>query len=131
MLKDSENWTRLKKRLAESKFRSRFELNQAMVNYCRDRGEEVIRQHCMKFVRQRLAPAYPENDGKQTPWNGHPCFVAQHATACCCRHCLRKWHRIPEGRALSEQEILYVTDILMCWIGERINFIPVKEYNLL
>lgn len=102
-----------------------------MVNYCRDRGEEVIRQHCMKFVRQRLAPAYPENDGKQTPWNGHPCFVAQHATACCCRHCLRKWHRIPEGRALSEQEILYVTDIPMCWIGERINFIPVKEYNLL
>ena len=31
----------------------------------------------------------------------------------------------------NPQKILYVTDILMCWIGERINFIPVKEYNLL
>jgi hypothetical protein len=47
------------------------------------------------------------NDGKQTPMRGHPVFIAQHATATCCRGCLEKWHAIPHGRALSEQEQRY------------------------
>ncbi len=29
--------------------------------------------------------AEPRNDGKQTPFRGHPVFTAQHATATCCR----------------------------------------------
>lgn len=133
MLNNREKWTEIKSRLAASKFRSGFHLNSAMLNYCRTRGREVIQQHCMEFVRLRLAPAIPKNDGRQTPWNGHPCFVAQHATGCCCRSCLMKWHNIPKGRAMSEEEIQYVTGILMQWIADENGFanLPPKEVFLL
>jgi exodeoxyribonuclease V alpha subunit len=47
---------------------------------------------------------------------GHPVFLAQHATATCCRGCLYKWHGIPAGRALTDAEIDYVVDVIMTWI---------------
>ena len=50
---------------------------------------------------------------------GHPVFIAQHATACCCRKCLEKWHRIPAGRELSAAEQRYVVAVLMAWIGRQ------------
>ena len=94
---------RLFARLARSTFRSRFRLGVKERQYCLDKGPEIIDQHAADFIRQRLAPAEPMNDGKQTPMRGHPVFIAQHATATCCRGCLEKWHAIPHGRALSEQ----------------------------
>ena len=44
------------------------------------------------FICKRLAPDFPEKDGKQTPFRGHPVFAAQPATACYCRSCLEQWH---------------------------------------
>ena len=51
---------------------------------------------------RREAPAYIVNDGKQTPMRGHPVFIAQHATATCCRECIRKWHKMQPGKGLSQ-----------------------------
>ena len=82
-------------------------------------GVPVLRGQCRKFLQERLAPAHPRNDGRQTPMRGHPCFIAQHATGCCCRNCLAKWHRIPAGRALTEEEIDFITSIVMRWIAEH------------
>lgn len=31
-------------------------------------------------------------------------FIAQHATGCCCRGCLERIHKIPKGKALSNEE---------------------------
>ncbi|MEU6081408.1 DUF4186 family protein [Streptomyces sp. NPDC047108] len=45
-----------------------------------------------------MAPAEPYKDGRQTPYRGHPVFVAQHATATCCRGCPQRCHHIPQGR---------------------------------
>ena len=45
-------------------------------------------------IIKRIAPKEPLNDGKQTPMKGHPVFIAQHATATCCRECTRKWHKM-------------------------------------
>ena len=70
-------------------------------------------RHAREFVTRRLAPARPLKDGRQTPWKGHPVFVAQHATATCCRGCLAKWHRIPRGVALSAAQQDYVVGIIM------------------
>ena len=56
------------------------------------------RLHAQDLIARRLVPAEPRNDGKQTPYRGHPVFVAQHATATCCRSCLERWHQIPRGR---------------------------------
>ena len=47
----------------------------------------------IEIIFKREAPAFIPNDGKQTPTKGHPVFVAQHATATCCRECIRKWHK--------------------------------------
>ena len=102
--------------LARSKFRSRFRLNAKDAAYLADRGIEAVLQHAEEFLRQRLAPAQPDNDGRQTPMRGHPAFVAQHATATCCRSCLAKWHRIPAGRTLTEIEIEHLLAVLRRWL---------------
>jgi len=103
-------------KLAQSKFRSSFKLTEEDTAYIERVGVDKIRAHARDFVVFRLAPAYPENDGKQTPFKGHPVFKAQHATATCCRTCLTKWHNIPEGRDMTETEIEMVIDLIMQWI---------------
>ena len=73
-------------------------------------------EHAADFVATRLAPAQPANDGKQTPFRNHPVFVAQHATATCCRGCLEKWHRIPKGRPLADEEQAHVVATIERWL---------------
>lgn len=111
-------WNELRGRLARSRFRSRFRLNDRDAAYAADRGMRTLREHARDFVTQRLAPARPNNDGRQTPMRGHPVFVAQHATATCCRECLRKWHGIPPGRPLDDSEIAYVVAVINAWLGD-------------
>src|SRR3546814_19886226 len=88
-------------RLATSRFRSRFRLGEKEHTYLATRGLPIVLDHAADFVEKRLAPAEPVNDGTQTPMRGHPVFIAQHATATCCRSCLAKWHGIPSGRRLD------------------------------
>ena len=103
-------------RLAGSPFRARFRLNPKDRAYLDDKGLEVIRSHARDFVAKRLAAAEPLNDGKQTPMRGHPVFVAQHATATCCRSCLAKWHGIPAGRELTPDEQAHVVSAIERWL---------------
>ena len=114
-----EHWLNLKNRLAKSKFRSRFKLGETELRLLAEHGFEITELQCRNFIQKRLAPAQPPNDGKQTPMRGHPCFIAQHATGCCCRKCLWKWHGIPAGHALSEDQIGEIVRILMLWIREH------------
>lgn len=110
-------WDELRARLARSRFRSRFRLNERDAAYAADRGIPTLRTHAYEFVGARLAPAEPKNDGRQTPMRGHPVFVAQHATATCCRGCLHKWHGIPAGRPLSDDEVRYTVAVIVAWLG--------------
>lgn len=107
-------------RLAKSRFRSRFSLDTRDLEYAREKGDEVMRHHAEDFVRMRLAPENPQHDGRQTPMRGHPVFKAQHATGCCCRECLEKWHHIPAGKQMTEEEQKYVVDVLMDWIHRQV-----------
>ena len=102
--------------LERSKFRSRFRLSGKEADYLRDKGLDTILQHARDFVTKRLAEAEPANDGKQTPMRNHPVFVAQHATGTCCRGCLAKWHHIPKGRTLTQQQIDYIVEVLRHWL---------------
>jgi hypothetical protein len=77
--------------------------------------------HARDFIAQRLAPAAPPNDGRQTPFRGHPVFVAQHATATCCRTCLAKNHGISQGTALSAEEQDYVVAVITRWIARELG----------
>lgn len=114
------DFTRLFERLAKSAFRSRFRLTQKDKSYIVSKGMATIRRHAIDFVTKRLAPAVIPNDGKQTPLRGHPVFLAQHATGCCCRSCLSKWHHIPVGRQLTEEEQQYIVAVLMTWIERQL-----------
>lgn len=103
-------------RLAKSDFRSRFHLTKKDKEYIAEKGLPTIRRHAEDFIAKRLAPAVIPNDGKQTPMRGHPVFLAQHATGCCCRGCFYKWHHIPAGRELTKEEKQYAVAVLMTWI---------------
>ena len=103
-------------RLARSPFRRRFRLGAKERGYLAAKGLGTVLEHAAGFVDQRLAPATPRNDGKQTPFRGHPVFIAQHATGTCCRSCLAKWHGIAQGRALDAQEREHVVAVLKRWL---------------
>ena len=105
--------------LKRSRFRQRFQLGARERGYLADRGMATILAHGREFIAQRLAPASPANDGRQTPMRGHPVFIAQHATAACCRSCLAKWHDIPGGRALSEAEQEHVLRVIERWLRDN------------
>ena len=104
------------RKLQRSRFRSRFHLTDLDRAYIRGKGMDTIRRHGADFIAARLAPAELPHDGKQTPMRGHPIFVAQHACACCCRGCLNKWYRVPQGRALTPEEQRRILNLLMEWI---------------
>ena len=112
--------TDLFERLSQSAFRSRFHFSKKDKEYIAEKGLETIRKHAEDFVAKRLAPAVIPNDGKQTPMRGHPVFIAQHATGCCCRGCFFKWHYIPAGRQLTEEEQQYAVAVLMDWIAKQV-----------
>jgi predicted Fe-S protein YdhL (DUF1289 family) len=116
-----KNTDALFERLGRSRFRSRFRLGPKERQYCLDKGAPVIERHAIDFIATRLAPAQPPNDGKQTPMRGHPVFIAQHATATCCRGCLAKWHGIAAGQALNDEQQRYILAVVWRWLVTQMN----------
>ena len=120
MTKD-EWYQQLFEHLGQSKFRSRFHLKQSDKDYVRNKGLDTIEEHARDFIAKREAPAFIPNDGKQTPMKGHPVFIAQHATATCCRECIRKWHKMKPGKELSQIQQDYLVDVIMTWIMKEME----------
>jgi hypothetical protein len=113
--------------LAQSAFRRKFHLKAQEREYLQNKGLSMVLQHARTFIEQRLTASMPVNDGKQTPFRGHPVFIAQHATATCCRGCLEKWHRIPRDQALNEEQIQYIVAVLARWLeseSDDVKHIP-------
>lgn len=105
--------------LKNSNFRQRMRLNTKEIEYLKSKGLPTVLEHAVRFINERLAPAEPPRDGKQTPFRGHPVFVAQHATATCCRGCLYKWHHIPKQIELSAEQKQYVLRVLQRWLEQH------------
>lgn len=105
--------------LKTSKFRNSFHLRKYMYEYIDKNGLDKVEEHCIDFINTRLSVYNEEKDGKQTPTKGHPVFIAQHATACCCRGCLLKWHKIPKERELTDKEKNFIKALIMTWIEEE------------
>ena len=129
MTKD-EWYRQLFERLDNSKFRSSFHLKQKDIDYINEKGLDTLRQHAKDFIAKREAPAYIVNDGKQTPMRGHPVFIAQHATATCCRECIRKWHKMQPGKELSQVQQDYLVDVIMTWIQKEIERQEHNDMNI-
>ena len=117
-----EEWYKqLFEHLEVSKFRSSFHLKQKDIDYINEKEMDTIRHHAKDFIAKRETQAVIPNDGKQTPMKGHPVFIAQHATATCCRECIRKWHKMQPGRELSEVQQEYLVDVIMTWIEKEME----------
>src|SRR5574344_2215453 len=107
--------------LSKSKFRNSFHLKDKDKLYVKNKGMDTIRSHAYDFISKRLGPCNNPKDGKQTPYRGHPVFIAEHATATCCRGCVYKWHHIDNNHNLTSKEIDYIVDIIMKWIDNEMN----------
>jgi hypothetical protein len=105
-------------------FRARFHLRGRERALVELRGVQAIRRHAVDVLSRRVAPALPHKDGRQTPYRGHPVFVAQHATGTCCRSCLERNHEIARGHELTESELQYAVDVIMRWIEREIPDAP-------
>ena len=110
-------------KLKKSKFRSTFRLFQTDYLYIKKKGIAVISLHAKEFIDVRLSPANPKNDGKQTPFKNHPVFIAQHATATCCRTCLNKWYGIPKGQSLTIRQVDFCIELIMTWITIQLDLL--------
>ena len=102
-------------KLKRSKFRHSFHLTDKDKLYLKTHNINKIREHAHHFLSQRIKHK-PQNDGKQTPWKGHPVFTAQHATATCCRGCIQKWYKIPSKKPLDDRELEFLREIIIAWI---------------
>lgn len=107
--------------LEKSKFRSSFKLGLKDIKYVEQKGMDTIVSHAKDFVASRLADKSKFKDGKQTPMQGHPVFIAQHATATCCRECLSKWHHIEHSHVLTNEEQEYIVSVIIAWIKLQIK----------
>ena len=104
--------------LRRSPFRQRIRLGARERAYLEAKGMDTVLEHAADFVALRLAPAEPRNDGKQTPFRGHPVFLAQHATATCCRGCLLKFHGIERARILTPGEQSHAVAVIGRWLRQ-------------
>jgi hypothetical protein len=102
--------------LARSAFRRKFRLQGAELAYLEEHGLDTVLTHARDLLTKRIVPPARDRDGKQTPYRGHPVFVAQHATATCCRACLEKWHGIPRGREMNGEELDHAVSAIERWL---------------
>ena len=114
-------YTEILNKLSKSKFRNSFHLKEKDKEYIKNKGIETIKSHAYDFIVKRLSNSIIENDGKQTPFKGHPVFIAEHATATCCRGCLYKWHKIPMNTKLNNEQIDYIVNLIIAWINKEMN----------
>ncbi len=90
-----------------------------MNSYIDQKGMPLIEKNCETFIEKNLNNITLSKDGQQTPMKNHPVFIAQHATATCCRSCLEKWHHIPKNRNLTEKEKRYIKALIITWIEKE------------
>src|SRR5258708_19225106 len=87
--------------LVASAFRRKFRLGVREQGYLAEKGLAIVLQHARDIIDRCLAPASLVKDGSETPFRGHPVYIARRATATCCRGGLEKWHHIPRERTLT------------------------------
>lgn len=104
-------------RLGLDPFRRKFRLGTKERAHVERWGLAAVEKQGRDILRARIAPAEPRNDGRQTPWRNHPVFIAQHATATCCRKCLETWHGVARGQELSEADLSELSALLLAWIS--------------
>jgi hypothetical protein len=106
-------------RVLRSPFRARQRLGPRERGYLEEKGMPAVIGEARRLLLDRLAVVEPSDDGRQTPMRGHPAFIAQHATATCCRGCLDRHYGIPSGRPLNDAELDLVIALVERWLRRQ------------
>jgi hypothetical protein len=104
------------------------EIDDRAMAHARREGLSGIRSATLVRLRSSVGKVYdlpdgsrkPYRDGYQTPYSGNVIYYAQHALACCCRKCMEYWHGIPNNRELTEEELIYFTELVIAYVCSRI-----------
>jgi Domain of unknown function (DUF4186) len=93
------------------------------LGYARRAGRRVLHERIAGRIRSRIGKAEPFRDGTQTPISparADALDFALHAIAACCRTCANYWHGLPKGRALTEAEIAYLSELARRYLDARL-----------
>lgn len=92
------------------------------MNHARRKGKIKLKVDVENRIIKSVGKSNTGNawDGRQTPWEGNTIFYAQHATATCCRKCIKRWHGIPNDRDLNSDEIQYIKKLIFMYLDERL-----------
>ena len=96
------------------------------LNHAQGKGMIGLRQAAEHRLRQYVASPSSQlfRDGMQTPKSGNVIYYAQHATATCCRKCIEAWHGVDRERSLTDEELGYMTELIMRYIQVRLPELP-------
>jgi hypothetical protein len=97
------------------------------LSYADRAGRRVLHDRIAGRIRSRIGKAQPFRDGTQTPISAARADAldfALHAIAACCRTCTSYWHGIPKGRALTELEIGYLSELARRYLDARLPELP-------
>lgn len=100
------------------------EIDEKAVRYALKRGKLALIDSVEKRIRSSVGKAAGNYDGWQTKWEGQPIHYGQHATATCCRKCIEKWHGIPKNEDLTEDQIKYLSKLVILYILDRFSGLP-------
>lgn len=97
-------------------------------NHAMRKGLHEFRNYTVKRLTQLIGRVFdlgdyikrPYRDGYQTPYSGNLVYYGQHATACCCRPCVARWHGIPQGRDLAEDELEYLSELVIRYVEFKV-----------
>lgn len=128
--KNDGRWLTLRIKIKKSNFRSDFLLNDKDVNYLYENGLGVVREQAISLFRNSILKDHEENWFRSKTTEGNPVFIAQNATATCCRRCISKWHDISIDNDFTEEEIFYLVDIVMLYICDNIP-LDIPDYKQL
>lgn len=98
--------------------------DQRAINYALRKGRIELLEAAEKRIRTAFGKPAGAFDWCGTSWEGNPIHYAQHATATCCRKCIEKWHGIPPDRELKEDEIGYLTRLVILYLEDRLPDLP-------
>jgi hypothetical protein len=103
-------------------------IGEKALNYAKRKGLLGLQEAAELRLRKYVGPPRAElfRDGTQTPKVGNAIHYAQHATATCCRKCIEAWHGIERELPLTDQELGYMTELVMHYLKIRLPDLPLE-----
>ena len=108
------------------------EIDEKAINCARRKGNVNLQSAVRSRIKSSISAPNNPYDGRQTPMegSGNPIHYAQHATASCCRKCVEYWHNIPPNRALTDDEVDYLSSLAMLFLEERLPNLKPEGENI-